>query len=391
MPAGKLKNLIYRAALPVLAPSPKGQMVHETIGRSLEDLRGYERLLVRHHVLGASLRLRDGEDTSSVFTSTMTAPIHHADAETIFRVASITKTATAIAVLMLADEDAYTLETPVSALLPDADDPALAGVTVRQLLSHTSGLRDTAAYDRVLASGGTFHDVLADMRVRGAVPGTTFAYCNFGYGLLGCVLEQMTGQPVSEVLRERLFEPLGMRATLDATELDEAQIMPIARVLRYHPGQDVTITRLGRTPLESADPERHFGHTAGSMYTDAASLSLLLDVVSQRGTVDGVTYLRDKTAREMVREQATYGKLSPTLRYGLGLFILEDRSVSKHRILGHQGYAYGCADGAFYEEGSGRQVIFLNGGCSEARTGRLGLCNRDMLRWALGKELPAWK
>ena len=77
------------------------------------------------------------------------------------------------------------------------------------------------------------------------------------------------------------------------------------------------------------------------------------------------------------------GLLSMRLSYGLGLLIVEDRSLSPRRLLGHQGFAYGCADGAFLEEGTGRQIVFLNGGCSEARRGRLGLCNRDVLAFGL--------
>lgn len=60
------------------------------------------------------------------------------------------------------------------------------------------------------------------------------------------------------------------------------------------------------------------------------------------------------------------------------------------RILGHQGFAYGCVNGAFYEEGTGRRVILLNGGASEARMGRLGRINRDILRWALREDNDAW-
>ena len=391
MPTGKMRNLVYRLALPLIAPSPKNQSAHRTIGRPLANLPGYERLLVRHHVLGASLLLTQNDAQSHVLSSTLTAPVHTAAPDTLFRVASITKTATALVTLMLCDEGAFTLDTPVSSLLPGGDVPALTGVTVRHLLSHTSGLRDTAAYDHAVQNGDTFHSVLSDSRVHASVPGTTFAYCNFGFGLLGCILEQATNQTVDALFKEKLFGPLGMRAALDATTLDAARIMPISRVLRYHAGQDVTITPLGRIPLTAPDPERHFGHTAGSMYTDAASIARMLSLIADHGVYNGRQLVSAEMIREMTREQAAYGSISPTLKYGLGLLIIEDRSISNHRILGHQGYAYGCADGAFYEEGTGRQVIFLNGGCSEARTGRLGLCNRDVLRWALNKELPSWK
>ena len=89
------------------------------------------------------------------------------------------------------------------------------------------------------------------------------------------------------------------------------------------------------------------------------------------------------TVRVMTSVQATYGRLSPTLSYGLGLVIIRDPRLSGKPLIGHQGFAYGCADGAFLEEGTGRQIVFLNGGCSEARRGRLGLCNRDVLAFGL--------
>ena len=92
----------------------------------------------------------------------------------------------------------------------------------------------------------------------------------------------------------------------------------------------------------------------------------------------------------MCHEHASYGNLSPTLSYGLGVLRINDPGISDSMILGHQGFAYGCADGAFWEKSSGRIMIMLNGGCSEARAGRLGLLNRDLLRWAFRKELPLW-
>ena len=227
--------------------------------------------------------------------------------------------------------------------------------------------------------------------IKGSKPGEQFAYCNFGFGLLGCIIESVTGDSVAAVFQKYLFVPLEMRASLSASDLAEADIMPISRVLPYRPNNDVTITALGKEPLTAPDPMCHFGHTAGAMYTDAVSLSHLMSMIAHQGQYQNRTILSSSMVREMIRAHGTYGKASPTLRYGLGLVIIEDRSLSKHRIIGHQGYAYGCADGAFYEEGTGRQVVFLNGGCSEARTGRLGLCNRDILRFAFQEEMPTWK
>ncbi len=386
MPSTPLKNWLYRIALPFGAPNPHKQMKHAESGHALTHLPYYEHLLVKHRVLGASLLLEDGERRAQVHT-TVYSPRHVAKEDTLYRVASITKMATALVTLMCVDDGLFTLDAPIRPLLPETPHGAvLDGMTVRQLLCHTSGLRDVSAMDKALREGGTFDEVLAAPGVRGSEPGAQMAYCNFGFGLLGCLLENVTGQCINGLFRTRLFEPLGMRATLDASTLDESCIMPISRVLPYKKDHDVTVTALGRKPLTGPDPLRHFGHTAGAMYTDAPSLSRLLDLIGGMGLVDGKRLVSAQMMAEMTRTQSS----TPTRTYGLGLVLLGRQELSGRRLLGHQGFAYGCVDGAFIEEGTGRKVVFLNGGASEARTGKLGLVNRDVLRWALRKEFPTW-
>lgn len=386
MPSTPLKNLLYRAALPIMSPSPRGQMTHIETGKLLTHRSDYERLLVKHRVFGASLLLQDGEQLAQAHTSVQ-SPCHASKEDTLYRVASITKMATALVTLICVDDGLFALDDAIRPLLPDTKHgDTLDGMTVRQLLCHTSGLRDSPAMDRALREGQTFDTVLAADGIRAGKPGEKMEYCNFGFGLLGCLLENMTGLCISELFRVKLFDPLGMRATLDASTLDEILIMPISRVLPYKKGNDATITKLGRIPLTQPDPLRHFGHTAGAMYTDAPSLSRLLELVGNMGVIDGTRLV----STEMIAEMTTVQSSTPTRTYGLGLVLLNRPAISEHRLLGHQGFAYGCVDGAFIEEGTGRKVIFLNGGASEAREGKLGLVNKDVLTWAFRKEFPSW-
>ena len=386
MPSTSLKNLLYRAALPFFSPSPRKQMKHIATGKPLANLPDYERLLVKHRVLGASLLLQSGEQRAQVHTSVNT-PRHVAQEDTMYRVASITKMATALVTLMCVDEGLFTLDAPIRPLLPQTPHNAvLEDITLRQLLCHTSGLQDLPAMDKALRNGDTFDAVLAADGIRVGQPGERMEYCNFGFGLLGCILENVTSMCISDLFRVKLFEPLGIRATLDASTLDEGCIMPISRVLPYRKGNDVTITRLGRVPLDRPDPLRHFGHTAGAMYTDATSLAKLLDLIGGLGEINGKRLVSAEMMTEMTRVQSS----TPTRTYGLGLVLLNRPAISEHRLLGHQGFAYGCVDGAFIEEGTGRKVVFLNGGASEAREGKLGLVNRDVLTWAFRKEFPTW-
>ena len=386
MPSTPLKNFLYRLALPFCAPNPHKQMKHLALGKPLSHLPYYEHLLVKHRVLGSSLLLADGTQTAQLHTS-VNAPRHVAQEDTMYRVASITKMATALVTLMCVDEGLFALDAPIRPLLPQTPHNAvLEDITLRQLLCHTSGLQDLPAMDKALRNGDTFDAVLAADGIRVGQPGERMEYCNFGFGLLGCILENVTDMCISDLFRVKLFEPLGIRATLDASTLNEGCIMPISRVLPYRKGNDVTITRLGRVPLDRPDPLRHFGHTAGAMYTDATSLAKLLDLIGGMGEINGKRLVSAEMMTEMTRVQSS----TPTRTYGLGLVLLNRPGISGHRLLGHQGFAYGCVDGAFIEEGTGRKVVFLNGGASEAREGKLGLVNRDVLTWAFRKEFPTW-
>ena len=70
MPTTPAKNLLYRAALPILAPHSRGQMTHHISGHPLTTLPNYERILAKHHVFGASLLLQDGANCALCNTST---------------------------------------------------------------------------------------------------------------------------------------------------------------------------------------------------------------------------------------------------------------------------------------------------------------------------------
>ena len=378
MPAGTVKNLVYRAALPVTVRRPA--LTAAYTGEPLRHAEELLKLLRRERVQGASVLIGDGECRAQALVSMPDKPVGD---DSLFRVASVTKMATALVILRLCAEGAFSLDTPAAALLPESSLPK--EITLRQLLSHTSGLRDIPACDRALAEGGTFEEVLRAGAVQSA-PGAQFAYCNFGFGLLGCVMESATGEPLPRVFERELLRPLGMNGAIDGSTVEETRIVPIRRVLSRRPQPMVTVTPLGRKPLTAADPLRHFGHTAGALYTDAISLDRLTDAVL--GRVPG--YLPETLLREMTAPQASYGRLDRRLRYGLGLLLVEETRVPGLRLIGHQGYAYGCVDGVFADPATGRRLISLNGGASEARSGRLGCVNHGLIRWAFGRELPSW-
>ncbi len=135
----------------------------------------------------------------------------------LFHIASITKPLTAAAVLQLAEAGILTLDDPVASHLADVP-AAWAGVTLRQLLSHTSGVPDFTETEGVTPPGAGYvhHDTIlarmASVPVLGA-PGEVWAYSNTGYLLLGRIVERHRAMPWERAMETHLFRPLGMRRT----------------------------------------------------------------------------------------------------------------------------------------------------------------------------------
>lgn len=141
-------------------------------------------------------------------------------AKTNFRLASVTKQFTATAILLLAKDGKLTVDDAVAKRLPQW--PAYAdGVTIRHLLTHTSGLPD---YDNsVPDTAPRFSDagVYSFVKNQPALlfpPGSKYKYSNTAYALLALVVEQVSGQSFPTFLRNRIFRPLGMKGTVAHVE-----------------------------------------------------------------------------------------------------------------------------------------------------------------------------
>jgi CubicO group peptidase (beta-lactamase class C family) len=136
---------------------------------------------------------------------------------TNFRLASVTKQFTAMAVLILVERGKLRLDSRLTDLLPDF--PAYGrDVTVRHLLGHTSGLPD--AFDLAPAGRGEQlrdRDLLEILRRQTAgefPPGSRYRYSNTGYVVLGLIVEKVSGEPFAAFLKRNIFDPLGMSGTV---------------------------------------------------------------------------------------------------------------------------------------------------------------------------------
>ncbi|MGH7861403.1 MAG: serine hydrolase domain-containing protein, partial [Candidatus Dormibacteraceae bacterium] len=136
--------------------------------------------------------------------------------DSIFPVASITKLATALAVLRLVDAGAIDLDDPLARAVPDAA-AAQPGVSIRALLSHQSGLPLDVADEATLYAPGLDWPRLATACLQTPLqraPGARVQYSNVGYGLLAIVVERLAGQTVATALGALVSRPLGIEAFL---------------------------------------------------------------------------------------------------------------------------------------------------------------------------------
>jgi beta-lactamase class C len=134
-------------------------------------------------------------------------------ADNLFHLASIGKPMIALAVMLLVEEGRVALDDPVASVLPDLAGAEREGITVRHLLSHTSGLAQDPDLSDVTPGADTAAELRTYLHATPVVPiGSKVEYSNVGYGLLGLIVEALSGQPFAEFLRERLFQPAAMES-----------------------------------------------------------------------------------------------------------------------------------------------------------------------------------
>ncbi len=235
----------------------------------------------------------------------------------IFRVMSLTKPITAVAVMMLVDEGKVRLDDPVERHLPEfrgqklyagfeGDKPRLAplprAVTVRDLLTHTSGVPDTPP------PGYTDLDKHPDFSLAEAVkviagrplsfpPGTKWAYSNAGMSTLGRLVEVVSGKPFDGFLKDRLFVPLGM---VDTTFYPTPEQM--SRVAILYDRKDGKLVEVASSRT-APDPAKNRPSPAGGLFSTAEDLARLYQMMLNGGALDGHRYLAESTVAAMTRLQ----------------------------------------------------------------------------------------
>jgi len=237
--------------------------------------------------------------------------------QTVFQLQSITKTLTAAGIMMLVEEAKIGLDDTITKHLDNLPE-SWSGVTVRQLLSHTSGIKDFINEPTVnLRLDATPDEIVKSLvdKPLNFPPGEKFKYSNTGYQLLGMIIHKITGKEWGELLRERIFEPLGMK---DTRVINVTEIIP-NRAAGY---------RLVGGTLQNG------GFVAPSIlaYPGGGVRSTVLDLAKWDAAFDSEKLLKKSTLDQIwTPAKLNDGSDAP---YGLGWFVGTHQG---HRFVLHTG------------------------------------------------------
>jgi CubicO group peptidase (beta-lactamase class C family) len=261
--------------------------------------------------------------------------------EAKFRLGSLTKQFTATLILLLQQDGKLNINDPISKYLPDSP-PAWAKITLANLLGHTSGIPSFTGFKEFHAWSMNSHtpdEEIALFRDKPLdfEPGSKFDYSNSNFIVLGVVIEKVSGKKYADLLRERIFEPLGMKDTgLDSDEL----VLP-KRAEGYSPGpHGVQVARSESMSIP---------WSAGSIYSTTG------DLLKWEHGLFGVKVLNADSLKLMT----TPGKGN----YGLGVFIENRDGV---RIVSHGGGIEGFNTSLMYAPEKQIAVVVLSNVNGEA-------------------------
>jgi CubicO group peptidase (beta-lactamase class C family) len=310
------------------------------------------------------------------------------DESTIFRIASMTKPITSVAVLMLQDEGKLRVTDPLAKYVPEfagvkvlvprkseasdgpayTTDPARREVTIHDLLTHTAGLTyrsfdrpilgrlyaEAGVSDGLVETPGTIGDNarrLAGLPLLNQ-PGAAWEY-SLSSDVLGRVVEVASGRTLDEFSCGRIFKPLGMADTYFNLPADKR---PRLSAL-YAPGDDQTIRRVGEGPVHAGpltysatyplhDDNAYFSGGAGLVST-IGDYARFLQMLLNRGELDGVRILKPETVALMTRNQV--GEFTVPFPghgdgFGYGVGVLSERGRADD-VSGVGSYSWG---GIFY-------------------------------------------
>jgi serine beta-lactamase-like protein LACTB len=302
-----------------------------------------------------------------------------ATADTVYRVGSVSKLFTDLAIMQLVERGVLDLDAPITKYLPDFKpiNPFDKPITLRQMMAHRSGLvREPPVgnyFDPTLPSLAKMVQSLNKTELVYA-PETKIKYSNAAIATVGFVLEETQKQPFARYLQRTLLAPLGMKSS--CFEPDPEVIKELAKATMWsYQGREFPAPtfELGMAP-------------AGSMYSTVNDLGRFLSVLFAQGKGPQGEIVKPATLQEMWTPQ--FAKPGTKEGFGIGFMLSE---LEGHRRIGHGGAIYGFATelAALPEEKLGAVVIASLDGANAVTTHIADVALKQMLAARKSNPLPA--
>jgi CubicO group peptidase (beta-lactamase class C family) len=301
-----------------------------------EAIDAYVRsIMEREHVPGLSVAVvKDGQLVFAQGYGLANVELDvPATADTVYEVLSVSKQFTATAIVMLAEEKKLALDDAIAkhlAALPDE----WSGITIRHLLTHTSGIKDYTDADGWLEKirlDRTPEELLKPVMEAPLLfaPGERWSYSNSNYYLLGMILEKISGKTYAEFLAERIFKPLAMTST----RIDDYRDIIKRRASGYHWQKD----ELGNAAYVSPTQK----------WSAGAVVSTVNDMAKWEAAIASAKLVPAETQRAMF--SPAHLSSGAEVKYGLGNELDDDHG---HRVAGHQGggLAFNATDLRFVDD-----------------------------------------
>lgn len=283
--------------------------------------------------------------------------------QSLFRIASISKSFTATALLQLVEEKRITLDDDISSLLGfPVRNPAYPDkiITLRLLLSHRSSLNDSQGYFNLdVIDPATNPDF--SKCFNNYAPGAGYQYCNLNFNIAGTILERLTGVRFDAYIKQTILNPLGIEggycvdsldnqkfATLYEYKIADNKFLPSAGAYASR-SSELNSYKMGRsTPLFSP---------TGGLKISATGLATYMMMHCQMGKYKGGRLLKKKTAKVMQTPLSADG----SDQYGLALWKT-DKLIPGRTLTGHTGSAYGLNSAMFFDQQRKNGMIVICNG-----------------------------
>lgn len=280
----------------------------------------------------------------------------------IFRIASISKSFSATAIMQLVDAGKLSLDDDFGKLVGfPVRNPKFPQtvITLRMVLSHTASINDSQGYFTLdvidPAKGANYAKCYNDYE-----PGTKYQYCNLDYNLTGAVIERISGERFDNYVRNHILNPLKLYGGYCVDSLDAARFAtiyeydstkkPVASPGAYNPrSQEIQNYVMGySTPIFSP---------TGGMKISAADLARYMTMHMKQGKYKGVRILSKKSSRIM---QTTVAE-----KEGYALAIMHtDKLIPGKKLTGHTGSAYGLYSAMFFDPKEKFGIVVITNGCN---------------------------